>query len=178
VDNSLWWHRKPTRLEAEIIRDNILAVSGTLDPRMFGPGSLDEGMTRRSIYFTVKRSKLIPMMVQFDWPDSLQGIGQRVNTTVAPQALLMMNNVHVRSAATKWAERLLAREKDSSQRVTMAYREALGRGPTAEESRDAQEFIAAQARSYAVSNAATAEPLALADFCQTLFALNEFIYVE
>jgi mono/diheme cytochrome c family protein len=178
VDNSLWWHRKPTRLEAEIIRDNILAVSGTLDPRMFGPGSLDEGMTRRSIYFTVKRSKLIPMMVQFDWPDSLQGIGQRVNTTVAPQALLMMNNVHVRSAATKWAERLLAREKDSPQRVTTAYREALGRKPTAEESRDAQEFIAAQARSYAASSAATAEPLALADFCQTLFALNEFIYVE
>src|SRR5438477_8879644 len=65
-DNRFLWHRAPQRLEAEVIRDAILAASGRLDETQFGPGSLDEGMRRRSIYFTIKRSKLIPMMVQFD----------------------------------------------------------------------------------------------------------------
>jgi Protein of unknown function (DUF1553) len=67
-DNQLLWRYPRHRLEAEIIRDAILAVSGRLDPAMFGPGSLDEGMNRRSIYFTVKRSKLIPMMIRSGLP--------------------------------------------------------------------------------------------------------------
>ena len=70
----------------------MLAVSGVLDETMFGPGTLDQGMRRRSIYFTVKRSQLIPLMTLFDVPDSLQGLGSRGATTVAPEALAMMNN--------------------------------------------------------------------------------------
>ncbi|HEV7223138.1 MAG TPA: DUF1553 domain-containing protein, partial [Pirellulales bacterium] len=85
--NKLVWRRPPRRLEAEIIRDSILSVGGLLDERMFGPGTLDENQKRRSIYFFIKRSKLIPMMVLFDAPDSLSGIGVRPNTTIAPQAL-------------------------------------------------------------------------------------------
>ena len=54
----------------------MLAVRGLLDRRMFGPGTLDEDQQRRSIYFTVKRSQLIPMMVLFDAPDALQGLGR------------------------------------------------------------------------------------------------------
>ena len=89
----------PRRLEAEAIRDAMLAVSGTLDPTMFGPGTLDEAMRRRSIYFTVKRSQLIPMMILFDAPDGLAGSASRPSTTVAPQSLLLMNNPHVRGCA-------------------------------------------------------------------------------
>ena len=66
----------PRRLEAEAIRDAMLAVSGRLDPTMYGPGTLDERQQRRSVYFTVKRSQLIPMMMLFDAPDALQGIGR------------------------------------------------------------------------------------------------------
>src|SRR5207237_1282521 len=74
-DNKLLWRRQPRRLEGEAIRDAMLAISGTLDQAMYGPGSLDDGQLRRSIYFTVKRSRLIPMMTLFDGPDSLQSLG-------------------------------------------------------------------------------------------------------
>src|ERR1019366_461154 len=70
-DNKLYWRHPARRLEAEIIRDSILAVSGELDPKLFGPGTLDDKTKRRSIYFTVKRSKLMPMMVIFDAPEAL-----------------------------------------------------------------------------------------------------------
>ena len=82
-DNQFWWKREPRRLEAEIIRDNALAVSGLLDRSMYGPGTLNQGMKRRSIYFMVKRSKLIPMMQVFDWPDTMTSQGRRAVTTTA-----------------------------------------------------------------------------------------------
>ena len=65
----------------------MLAASGPLDETMFGPGTLDEGQRRRSIYFTIKRSQLIPLMVLFDAPEPLQGVAARPSTTIAPQAL-------------------------------------------------------------------------------------------
>ena len=74
-NNQLFARWPARRLEAEIIRDNMLSVSGALDAKMFGPGTLDEASKRRSIYFTVKRSKLIPMMQIFDAPDASGGIG-------------------------------------------------------------------------------------------------------
>ena len=95
-DNRFCWRRPPHRLEAEVIRDALLAVSGTLDSRTYGPGTLDPASKRRSIYFTVKRSKLVPMMQVFDAPEALGGVGQRPTTTIAPQALLLMNNPNVR----------------------------------------------------------------------------------
>src|SRR5206468_1186641 len=95
-ENMLFWRHPAPRLEAEVIRDAMLAVSGALDPTMYGPGTLDPDHKRRSVYFFVKRSKLVPMMVLFDAPDSLQDIAARPTTTVAPQALLMLNNAAVR----------------------------------------------------------------------------------
>src|SRR5207248_8235584 len=106
VDNRLHWRRVPQRLEGEVIRDALLAVGGTLDPRPFGPGTLDPNHKRRSIYFTIKRSQLVPMMTLFDGPDALQGVEQRVTTTTAPQSLMLMNNALVRSAAKAMAERV------------------------------------------------------------------------
>ena len=55
----------------------MLSVAGMLDPTMFGPGTLDQNMRRRSIYFTVKRSQLIPMMMVLDWPERSTASGQR-----------------------------------------------------------------------------------------------------
>jgi hypothetical protein len=136
---------------------------------MYGPGTLDESMQRRSIYFFVKRSKLIPMMMLFDWPDSLQGLGQRSSTTVAPQALALLNHPQVQAYAAAFAKRLLPAAKESLEvAVKQAYATALCRPPDAVELADALEYL---------RGSGELEP-ALASFCQALFALNEFIYVE
>ena len=72
------------RLDAEAIRDSLLVVSGQLDDRMYGPGTLEDSSRRRSIYFTMKRSRLMPMLMIFDAPDGNVGVGDRPATTVAP----------------------------------------------------------------------------------------------
>jgi hypothetical protein len=171
-DNRLYWRHSLVRLEAEAIRDAMLAVSGRLDRRQFGPGSLDEGMIRRSIYFTVKRSALIPSMVQLDWPEALQGVGQRVTTTVAPQALLMMNSPQVRANAAAFAALLrpLA-ERSLAEAVSAGYERALGRPPTDGERDAAVAFIAKRRETDGLEGALT-------DFCQAMFAGNEFAYIR
>jgi hypothetical protein len=171
-DNRLLWRRAPRRLEAEVIRDALLAVSGQLDRRMFGPGTLDLQQKRRSVYFFVKRSRLVPMMVLFDAPDGTVGIEQRTNTTIAPQALLLLNNPVVRAAADALARRL-EKEKDAPAAVRLGYALALGRPPKAAEWADSAAFLAEQRRAYRGDG-----HLALLDFCQVLLGLNEFIYID
>jgi hypothetical protein len=178
-DNRLHWRRTPRRLEAEAIRDALLAVSGRLDRRMFGPGTLDPRQKRRSIYFFVKRSQLVPMMVLFDAPDGLLGIDQRGTTTIAPQALLLMNNELVRDSADGFASRVAsAPDRPPGDAVRAAYRHALGRAPTQRELADSVAFVAEQAASYRADGKPDAGRRALADFCQVLLGLNEFIYVD
>ncbi len=153
-------------------------------------------MRRRSIYFTVKRSKLIPILTLFDWPDSLQGLGQRSATTIAPQALAMMNNPQVQESARAFARRLsteatsataaasstsapaTAGQADESRLIRRAYALALGRPPADDEVTAAREFLKSQRESYAAAGKPDAAALALADFCQSLFCLNEFLFVE
>jgi hypothetical protein len=178
-DNKLLWRREPRRLEGEIIRDAMLAVSGTLDETLYGPGSLDEGQKRRSIYFTVKRSHLIPMLMLFDGPDSLQSLGQRASTTVAPQALALVNNPQVEEYARGFARRLLPiAEKSPDEAVRRATLVALGRPPAADELADELAFLRAQTESYQAAGKPDALALALADLCQATMCLNEFIFVD
>jgi len=174
--NALFAHQPRRRLEGETIRDAILAVSGVLDPKMFGPGTLDNAMQRRSIYFQIKRSQLPPMMTTFDGPDTLQSTGLRSSTTVAPQALLLLNNQSVRGAARAWAAKLA--KAPTEQAVARAYVAASGRPPASEELADVSAFLRAQTESYQTAGKANAGELALADFCQSLFGLNEFLYVD
>jgi uncharacterized protein DUF1553 len=177
--NRLYWRYPARRLEAEAIRDSILAVGGLLDDRMFGPGTLDESQKRRSIYFMVKRSKLIPMMTLFDAPDALQGIGVRPNTTIAPQALLLLNSPLVRESARGFANRIgIAESADLVPSIRRGYLIALGREPDAEESAEAARFLQQQIALYESDKKPDARRLALADFCQVLLGLNEFVYVE
>jgi len=175
-DNKLCWRVPPRRLEAEIIRDSLLSVSGVLDPKMFGPGTLDESSKRRSIYFTVKRSKLIPMMTIFDAPEALSGMSERPTTTIAPQALYLLNNPQVRGYALNFAKRIAANDKVSLEAaVKSGYQIALGRPPNRDELADSVDFVNRQLRTY---TAADRRQQALADFCQVLMCLNEFVYVE
>jgi len=178
-ENTLLWRFEPRRLEAEVIRDQMLAVSGTLDRTMFGPGSLDESHKRRSIYFMIKRSKLIPTMQLFDQPEPLVSVGGRPATTIAPQALVLMNNPNVRQYARNFGTKLLPSANQSlSAAVTDAYWATLGRSPDEIEKADAVAFLESQEKSYQASNQPNARELALADFCQVLFGLNEFVFAE
>ncbi len=167
-ENKLWSHRPRRRLEAEAIRDNLLAVAGVLDSKMYGPGTLDQGMRRRSIYFQVQRSQLIPMLQVFDWPDTLTSASARPTTVVAPQALLFLNNPHVRSWANSFAGRLKpTAEKNPAAAVELAYRLAYGRPPSAKERDEGVEFL----RSGKLEKS-------LQDYALVLMSLNEFIYVD
>jgi hypothetical protein len=156
-----------------------LAVTGQLDRTMYGPGTLDEGHKRRSIYFMVKRSKLIPMMTLFDAPEPLVSVGGRPSTTIAPQALLFMNSPHVRGYAQNFAKQLApAADKSLDEVVRRGYLTALGRAPTNEELADTLGFLKQQMEAYAADKKPNPRELALADFCQVLLSLNEFVYVE
>jgi Protein of unknown function (DUF1553)/Protein of unknown function (DUF1549)/Planctomycete cytochrome C len=181
-DNRLFLRRIPQRLEAEAVRDSVLAVSGLLDPRMFGPGSMDEDSLRRSIYFTVKRSRLMNSMVVFDAPEPLTSQGIRPATTVAPQALLMLNSPQVR----RWAESLMTRvvqkqpvdSVDFRRCIDQVYLLSLGRHPRPSELTEGVEFVERGKREYAESGITDAAPRALTDFCHAILGLNEFVYLD
>ena len=119
----------------------------------------------------MKRSKLIPALVVFDAPDGTTGVGERPATTIAPQALHLMNNPHVRAAAHGFARKVLGDGKIGDEdAVRLAYTAALCRLPTAEETADAVAFIKGKT--------GDARATAMADFCQVLFCLNEFLYAD
>ncbi|HUS35241.1 MAG TPA: DUF1553 domain-containing protein, partial [Verrucomicrobiae bacterium] len=192
-DNRLLWRRRPLRIEAEILRDSMLAVSGTLNPEMFGP-AIKAPITpeaiqarnmkdpypndikdtfaahRRSIYIFHKRVVQQPLIQAFDGPDGSASCGRRENTTVAPQALALLNDSFVRSCAVAFAEK--------SHDCATAWRLALGREPTKPEIEASLEFLKNQKDKRAKRGEKDAEKLALADFCQAIFASNEFIYID
>jgi hypothetical protein len=177
-DNSLLWRYAPRRMEAEIIRDSLLSVSGKLDSKQFGAGTLDMKMHRRSIYFFVKRSQLIPMLSLFDSPDTLQDLALRSNTTVAPQALLMMNSPIVREYAEGLAAKANGVSSDLEAQVRAVYRECLSRTPTAGEVSLAIDFIGQQKSDYTASGKPKGNDLAFVDWCQAILSLNEFVFVD
>lgn len=164
VDNQLLWRWPVRRLEGETIRDSVLAVSGELDTKMYGPGTLDQNMKRRSIYFLIKRSELIPALQVFDLPEPNVSVGNRVTTTVAPQALHFLNSPQIRGYAKSFAKNLTG--TTSTELVTDAYRRALGRAPTKFELQKASAFLEAGGADARV------------DFCQAVLSLNEFAYIE
>lgn len=205
-DNRLLWRQHPVRLEAEVLRDSMLLVAGTLNPAMFGPAfkppipaealqarnvkdpypkdAKDTPETRRrTIYMFHKRVSQYPLMQAFDAPDAQVSCGRRMNTTVAPQALAILNDPFVRLRAGELARRLETEAgSEISAQVRRAYQLCLGREPDPGESASTGAFLAQQivARAERETKRSKAElqRLALTDFCQTLFGLNEFIYVD
>jgi len=176
VNNLYRWRWSPRRMEGEAVRDSLLEVGGMLDKRMYGPGSIRQDMRRRSIYFFIKRTELIPMMMLFDWPEHLVGIGRRPSTTIAPQALMFLNSPQARGYAEGFAGRLDGLEGPRA--IRQAYRIAYGRPPNAGELADGEKFLGQQRQSYTTEGKTNADALALTDYCQTLLSLNEFLYIR
>jgi len=169
--NRLVTRHQRHRLEAEAVRDSLLTISGLLDPTLGGAGTRDEASRRRSLYFTIKRSALIPFLTAFDFPEPLQGVAERPATTVAPQALALLNNPHARVWAEGFAKRISGAGDDATT-VTAAWRIALGRDPGVVEQADAVTYLAQQQRERGDRQRA------LADLCQVIMCLNEVIYVQ
>jgi hypothetical protein len=187
-------HRMPVRrLEAEVIRDSVLAVSGSLNLAQFGPGVMPcltphmsgrgrpnqsgplDGANRRSIYINVRRNFLTPMFLAFDFPIPFTSIGKRTSSNVPAQALILMNNPLVTQQAELWAQRALAEPNLSNeQRITRLYVKAFARPPDAKELADSLKFLDEQGK----QRGAAFHPQAWADLCHVLFNVKEFIFVN
>ncbi len=178
------------RLQAEVIRDSILAVTGTLDRTQYGPsvppfispyqdgrgkpaqsGPLD-GNGRRSIYLGVRRNFLTPLFLAFDYPLPTTTIGRRNTSTVASQALMMMNNEFIAGQAEKWARRVLAERAQPGDRIRDMFWSAFGRPPEAREARDVEEFLREQGQKH------QEEARVWTDLAHALFNAKEFIFVR
>ena len=177
-NNRLFWRFEMRRLEAEIIRDSILAVAGSLDPTSFGPSQSNEMSSRRSIYLFLKRSRIPSALHLFDFPEPLVSQGRRMSTTTAPQALHLLNSRFIREASVALTRRMFADEKTTEARVKAIYLTALSRPATDQEVEAAVDFLKSQQASYVQQSKTNSEELAFADFCQVVFCMNEFIYVE
>jgi hypothetical protein len=205
-DNRLHWRRRARKLEAEVLRDSVLAVSGTLNKEQFGPGfkapipreamqarntkdpypvdgKETAEMRRRSVYMFHKRVVQHPLMQAFDSPDASVSCGRRSNTTVAPQALALLNDTFLRERANDFAKKLVAEAGTKAEDcVNLGFKLALGREPGEDERAASVKFVEEQMeRRRAREKSASVDQVrqkALADFAQALFGLNEFIYVD
>ncbi len=140
--NQLLSHYPVRRLEAEAIRDAILAVSGRLDLTMYGPDV--RGRTpRRSVYVRVQRNELDPFLNVFDAPEPLTARGRRDNTNIPAQSLTLLNDPWVIDQARRWAEEA-AREPAGSddERIGRMFVKALGRPPVEDELTACRRFLA------------------------------------
>ncbi|MGB8170769.1 MAG: DUF1553 domain-containing protein [Chthoniobacteraceae bacterium] len=172
-------HFRVRRLEAEAIRDSLLAVSGELSGEMYGSPAA-AGAPRRSIYLQVKRTNLNPFLQTFDAPKPFTTLGRRDATNVPGQSLTMLNSPFVIEQAQKWARRLArAGSASPDDRIRAMFASAFARTPADDELTNARAYLNLLAADRKVSpeQSLTSEPL-WQDFAQSLFNLKEFIYLR
>ncbi len=181
TDNRLLWQRPARRLEAEAIRDSLLAVAGRLDSKLYGPSENNAESTRRSVYLRVKRSELIPFLTLFDAPEPSASIGDRGATTVPTQALTLLNSPLVRDLATRVAQRALSTLPDSqASPVARLFQLTLSRPPSSAEELRFTNFFQNQLKLVSTETKPTPAQTekALAETSLALLCLNEFIYID
>jgi hypothetical protein len=196
-ENRLNWRANVKRLEAEAIRDNLLTVSGLLDRSMGGSllhvknrdflfdhtskDTTKYDSRRRSVYLPVIRNNVYDVFQLFDFPDPAVANGDRATTTVATQALFLMNSEWVAQICEDWAGTLLKdRKLDDAGRVRQIYLKAYAREPSADEADRAQTLIrnVETALTHGEPNADRRRLQAWASLCQTVVSANEFVYVR
>lgn len=210
-DNSLWTHFPVRRLSAEEIRDAMLFVSGQLDQSMGGSllkvknrgylfdhtsiDTTDYSSRRRSLYLPVIRNNVFDLFQLLDFPDPAVPTGDRATTTVAPQALMMMNSGFVMQAADDLAMKVTSSTDDDKVRLEKLYATVLGRSPSAAEIAEDITFLQQTMpalESTDVRGSETSAPVAVdptgasldaekqawSVLCQVLLASSEFIYVR
>lgn len=196
--NMLWHYCPPRRLQGEVIRDSLLALSDRLDRTYLGPpvpihltafmdgrgrpgrnGPLD-GNGRRSIYVAVRRNFLSPFMLTFDTPVPFSSMGRRNVSNVPAQALILLNDPLVVELARKWGERAVKNvpswdDKTVDSRVEWLYLAGFGRQPTKQESEVAVAYLKTQAKK---RNVPIDEVGLWADFAHVLVNTKEFIFLR
>ncbi|MSR56716.1 MAG: DUF1553 domain-containing protein [Planctomycetaceae bacterium] len=189
-DNRLLWRFPIRRLEAEAIRDAMLAVSGDLDPRLGGPyvptirnesgevlvNESTADARRRSLYLYQRRTQVLSFLAVFDTPTIVFNSLRRTPSTIPLQSLALLNSDFAVTRARSFSARLQQMELDESRRVTLAYRLLFAREPTPDESAEALRFLDKQMPEY--SEMTDPRSRVWQDFCQSLLASNEFLYVE
>ncbi|HEY2012017.1 MAG TPA: DUF1549 and DUF1553 domain-containing protein [Bryobacteraceae bacterium] len=190
ADDALLWKFSHRRLEAEEIRDAMLAVSGRINLKAGGPSFLvpiDQELVlslkrpqywvatrdkseynRRTIYMIYKRNLRLPFEEVFDAPDTLLSCARREQSTHAPQALELLNGQTANELAAVLAERLLKERATAAERIDYAWRLATGRLPTAAEKSLANSFLGDK----------PADPARVKEFALAVFNLNAFLYVN
>ncbi|HEX2749751.1 MAG TPA: DUF1549 and DUF1553 domain-containing protein [Verrucomicrobiales bacterium] len=193
ASNTLLWHMNPRRLTAEQLRDAMLFVSGAMHaceggpPRWpalpdevlaANPAFYDDNETKtkgwypsppeklmvRSLYLVQKRSVRVPFMETFDLPDNFVSCSRRLVSTVAPQAVTLLNNPFTVQMAQAFAARIeKVAGNDPGERITAAWRLALGRDPA-----EAERAVALRL----LQNGT------LPEFCRAVMNLNEFLYLD
>ncbi len=194
--NNVWLHRMPIRrLEAEVIRDALLAVSGRLDPTLLGrpvpvqhtefvvgrgrpdeSGPLD-GAGRRTVYIASRRNFLPTLLTTFDFPTPFTTVGRRNVTNVPAQSLAMMNDPLVAQQATVWADRILREMPNASpeERLSQMFLEAFARKPQSAE----VAILTASLQEFAKVHGCQIDDAAVwSDLAHSLFGTSEFIYLR
>jgi hypothetical protein len=180
--NELLSRMNRLRLEGEVVRDSLLAISGRLNTQGGGPGvcpplppetastikswpvSPDpRDHVRRSVYLLARRNLRFPFLEAFDAPDSNLSCPKRERSTTAPQALALLNSSDVVQAAKALAQRLSDRAATDDDRITLAFRLVLSRPPSPSERESCRQFLAESP---------------LSELCRALFNVNEFVYLE
>ena len=198
-ENKLFSRCNRRRLEAEEVRDAILVMGGAFDPQFggqlmtfknrqyvtgvagVGAQAANYDTPRRSVYLPVLRSAVYDVMQAFDFGDPSVINGERSSTTVAPQALFMMNHKLVATSATRLAESLLAAvELDDAGRIRRAYEQTVSRPPTAAETTRLLAFLKQAEAQLGPEPTAPDDRRRLVwrSLCRVLMAANEFVYLE
>ena len=185
-------HKMPVRrLEAEGIRDAILAVSGKLDAKLYGPSVMPhltaftigrgappsgpvDGAGRRTIYMSIRRNFPIPLLMAFDYPVPTSTMGHRSVSSVPAQALTLLNDPFVVEQAGVWAKRVLAEPGDATQHINGLYETAFSRPPTEAERNAALAFVTQQGQQSGKPD----DPRIWADLCHVLLNVKEFIFIR
>jgi hypothetical protein len=180
-DNRLLWRMNRRRLDVEMWRDATLSVAGQLDSTMGGPSKRVDNAAnrRRTVYATVAREDLHPMLRMHDFPEASAHSPRRESTTTALQLLFVLNSPWIERQADRLWQRV--RElPENNQRIDTCYRLILARGPTADELHLGQQFVAGTIGAEEPTND-TSEPRQTErwrDYVQALLGLNEFHFVD
>ena len=199
--NQWLWRQNLRRVESEVIRDSFLAISGQLNTKAGGPSvfsslpkevhgtqdsvgkgwgeSSESEQNRRSVYLFVKRALKLPLLEAFDFANCTSPTGMRSITTIAPQALMALNDEFSQQQATAFAHRV---QRQGGTQPTDWIRHAFGlslqRSPTATESRQSLGFLSDQTNRARAAGQQDPEFVALRSFCLSLLNLNETIYAD
>jgi hypothetical protein len=189
-------HFRRRRLDAEEIRDSLLWLGNNLDRSVGGPHPFPPvetwGFTQhapfsavydtncRSVYLMTQRIKRHPFLALFDGADTNVSVAHRDATTVPTQSLFLMNDPFLHTQSSLFARRLIAAGSAERQRTACAFQWVLGRPPESAEEQRSAAFLASYRRELAASGRSADEipRLAWAAFARTLFARNEFLFVD